>query len=97
MTNIQYKPFMEFCKTKLNQELETLVKHAKFRLTSVEDDRLKWIVLSTNKKHYSKQKWIQKYIDYFNQTNSFCASDYNRNIHCTESSNMLALIKLYIG
>jgi hypothetical protein len=96
MIKIKYEPFVEFCKTKINQDLETIVKHAKFRLTSVQSNRLDWVVLSTNKPHYSTQKWIEKYINYFNQTNSFCTSEYNRNIHCTEASNILALIKLYI-
>ena len=97
MEKIQYEPFIEFCKTKVNQELETIAKHAKFRLTSVQSDRLEWIVLYQNRRHYSNQKWIQKYIDYFNQTNSYCTAAYNRNMHVTEASDILALFKLYIG
>lgn len=97
MIIVKYEPFMEFCKTKKYQQLETIAQHRKFRLTCVQNDRLEWIVLSTNKPHYSTDDWIKRYITYFNKTNSFRTSDYNRNIHCTESSYILALIKLYIG
>ena len=94
---IQYEPFMALCKTKLNQELETISNHAKFKLTSVQSDRLEWIVLYQNHRHYSTQKGIQKYIDYFNQTNSFCSAAYYRNMHGTDALYMLPLFKLYIG
>jgi hypothetical protein len=97
MEKIQYEPFMEFCKTKLNQELETIAKHAKFRLASVQIDRLEWIVLYENRRHYSTHNWIQKYIDYFNQTSSFCVAAYNRNMRGTEASYILPRFKLYVS
>ena len=96
MEKIQYEPFMEFCKSLLNQELETIAKHAKFRLTSVQSDRLEWIALYQNRRHYSTHNWIQKYIDYFNQTSSFCVAAYNRNMRGTEASYILALFKEYV-
>ena len=97
MGKIQYEPFMAFCKTKLNRELDTIANRAKFKLTSVQRDRLEWIALQQNHRHYLTQKWIKRYIDYFNQTNSYCVADYNRNIHGNEASYTLALFKLYLG
>jgi hypothetical protein len=97
MEKVKYEPFMEFCKTRLNQELETIAKQAKFRLTSVQSDRLEWIVLYQNHRHFSTHNWIQKYIDYFNQTSSFCVAAYNRNMHGNEASYILSLFKLYVS
>ena len=97
MTKIAYAPFMEFCKTHIGRELPTIGGKAKFKLYKVENDCLRWIVLSTNDdRHYSKKNWILKFIEYFNKTNSLSPSEYNKNIHCTTASYILTLIKLYI-
>ena len=96
MNTIAYEPFMKFCKTGVDQVLPTIGGEAEFKLILVQGECLRWTVLSTKKEHYSKKKWIQKYLNYYNQTNSLRSTDYNKNIHCTEASNILALINLYV-
>jgi hypothetical protein len=97
MKVVTFSPFMQFCETKLNQELPTIGGRAKFTLKSVQNNRLDWIVRSTGKARYSKEKWIRKYLDYYNKTASLHPIDYEKNLKATEASYLLTLIKLFIS
>lgn len=97
MNTVAYQSFMEYCRTKANQVLPTISGNAEFKLTSVQDECLHLTIISTGKQRHSKKNWIQKYLAYYNETNSLRPTDYNKNIHCTNASYILTLIKLYVA
>ena len=96
MKLIDFNSFMDFCNKLVGKELHTLYQAKPFVLKSAENERLDWVVKSTNKPRYSKKTWIQKYLIRYAKTGSLRPKDYKED-KLTESSYILPLIKLYVS
>jgi len=76
--------------------------HKKFQLTSVNSERLDWIVECTGKRRWSKKHYIESYLDRYEITQSLRPKDYKeittndgKKLKTTETSYILPLIDLY--
>jgi hypothetical protein len=99
---IDYDSFISFCKTLIAQPLQTLWMYKKFYLTSVDKQRMDWIVKSINKPRWSRIDYIQSYLNGYEKTKSLRPKDYKeltttdgKKLKTTEASYILPLIDLY--
>ncbi len=96
METIDYKSFMAFCKGLEGQILSTIGGSAKFELSSVEIDSLRYVPKSTLKNRPFPKPYIQDTLDHYAKTGSLKPSDYNE-LQTMNASYTLALIKLYLA
>jgi len=90
---IEIDSFIDFCKTLVSKELHTIWREKPFVLTSVNNERLDWLVKSTGNYRYSKRHWIEKYLNQYAKTGASRPKDYPKT---TEASYILTLIELYV-
>jgi len=91
---IDFNSFMIFCKGREGQTLPTAGGRAKFVLSSVQNDRLYYIVESTGKSRHSTRPWIEAVLNHYAKTKSLRPVDYQRVTF--NASYTLSLIKLYL-
>jgi hypothetical protein len=95
MSAIDYSAFMNFCKGFQGQTLPTAGGEAQFTLSSVQADKLEYIVQSTGKTRRSRREWIQKILNHHAMTQSLRPVDYAG--VTVNASYILTLMKLYIA
>jgi len=91
---MDFNSFITFCKGLEGLTLPTIGGKAHFVLSSVEHDRLHYIVESTGKIRHSTRPWIEAVLDHHKKTKSFRPKDYQDITF--NASYTLALIKLYL-
>ena len=94
MSTISFDSFMAFCKTLEGHTLSTIGGNAKFVLVSAKNDRLDYLVVSTQKERHSTRRWIQAVLNHYALTGSLQPVDYGNVTY--NASYTLALIDLYL-
>jgi len=94
MSTINFNSFMAFRKTLEGQTLSTKGGNARFVLVSAKNNRLDYLVVSTQKYRHSTRRWIQAVLDHYALTNSLRPVDYMDVTY--NASYTLALMDLYL-